>query len=126
LKPAALRSGGTGILNTGIKKKLRLHIAGATDIPIPSGRDDEIKPYVTCTLVHPDDLEGKPAKRKTSAYKPHKLSSFLHRENPPATDPVWDEVLEWTYDDNELVRISMLIPYSTLLTSYLGVFAVVD
>jgi phosphatidylinositol phospholipase C delta len=72
-------------------------------------RDDEIKPYVTCTLVHPDDLENKPEKRKTSPYKPHKVTSFLHRENPPATDPFWKEVLEWEYEDNELVFLRLLI-----------------
>lgn len=109
LKPAVLREGGTGILNTGLKKRLRLHVAGATDIPLPAGRTDEIKPYLTCTLVHPDDLDSKPPKRKTSAYKPHKLTNFLHRENPPPTDPFWDEVLEWEYDDNELVFLRLLI-----------------
>jgi phosphatidylinositol phospholipase C delta len=109
LKPAALRSGGNGVLNTGRKVKLRLHVAGATDVPLPADRDDEIKPYVTCTLVHPDDLENKPEKRKTSPYKPHKVTSFLHRENPPATDPFWKEVLEWEYEDNELVFLRLLI-----------------
>jgi phosphatidylinositol phospholipase C delta len=109
LKPAALRNGGSGILNTGIRKRLKLHIAGATDIPLPAERDDEIKPYVTCTLVHPDDLQLKPPKRKTTPYKPHKLTGFLHRDNPPPTDPVWNEVLEWEYDDNELVFLRLLI-----------------
>jgi phosphatidylinositol phospholipase C delta len=112
LKPAPLRSGGSGILNTGRKKLLRLRIAGATDIPIPSSRDpsDEIKPYITCTLVHPSDLDNKPPKRKTAPYKPHKLTSFLRSENPPVTDPVWkDEVLEWTYEDNELVFLRVLV-----------------
>lgn len=109
LKPPALRSGGSGVLDTGRKRKLRLHVAGATDVPLPKERADEIKPYVTCTLVHPDDLENKPPKRKTSAYKPHKLTNFLRSENPPATDPVWEEVLEWEYADNELVFLRLLI-----------------
>ncbi|KAF2278260.1 PLC-like phosphodiesterase [Westerdykella ornata] len=109
LKPAALRRGGTGVLTAGRRKRLRLHVAGATDIPVPADRDDEIKPYVTCTLIHPDDLEYKPPKRKTKPYKPHKLTGFLHGENPPSTDPMWDEVLEWEYDDNELVFLRLLI-----------------
>ncbi|KAK1958597.1 phosphatidylinositol-specific phospholipase C [Colletotrichum sublineola] len=112
LKPAELRSGGSGTLGNGTKKKLRLHVAGATDIPIPSDRDDDetIRPYLTCTLVHPHDLEMKPPKRKTAGYKQHKLTGFLHKgENPPPTDPLWDEVLEWEYQDNELVFLRMLV-----------------
>ncbi|KAF2743543.1 PLC-like phosphodiesterase [Sporormia fimetaria CBS 119925] len=109
LKPAALRAGGSGILNTGTRKKLRLRVAGATDIPLPAKRDDEIKPYLTCTLMHPDDLEGKPPKRKTAPYKPHKITGLLHRTNSPPTDPVWDETLEWEYDDNELVFLRLMI-----------------
>ncbi|ORX95217.1 PLC-like phosphodiesterase [Clohesyomyces aquaticus] len=112
LKPAALRGGGSGNLNTGRKKKLRLHIAGATDVPIPPKRDadHEIKPYLTCTLVHPNDLDNSPPKRKTAPYKPHhKVTSFLHRDNPPATDPLWKETLEWEYEDNELVFLRLLI-----------------
>jgi phosphatidylinositol phospholipase C delta len=110
LKPAALRAGGDGKLSTGRRKKLSLHVAGASEVSIPAGRDaDDIKPYVTCTLVHPDDLEKAPLKRKTSPYKHHKLG-FLHRgENPPPIDPIWDEVLEWTYEDNELVFLRILI-----------------
>ncbi|KAF4509279.1 hypothetical protein G6O67_005551 [Ophiocordyceps sinensis] len=35
---------------------------------------------------------------------------MLHRgENPPAIDPIWDETLEWTYEENELVFLRMLI-----------------
>lgn len=111
LKPAALRAGGDGKLNTGRKKKLYLHIAGASDVPIPEDReaDDDIKPYVTCTLIHPDDLEKDLPKRKTSPYKHHKLG-FLHRgENPVPTDPIWNETLEWEYEDNELVFLRILI-----------------
>jgi phosphatidylinositol phospholipase C delta len=111
LKPAALRGSGSGILNTGRRTRLRLHVAGATDVPLPHDRDSDadIKLYLTCTLVHPDDLDGKPPKRKTSPYKPHKLTSFLHSDNPPATDPFWKEVLEWEYEDNELTFLRLLI-----------------
>jgi phosphatidylinositol phospholipase C delta len=110
LKPAALRAGGNGKLSTGRKKKLRVHVAGASDVPVPSGVDaDDIKPYITCSLVHPDDLEKNPPKRKTSPYKQHKLG-FLHKgENPAPTDPFWDEVLEWEYEENELVFLRMLV-----------------
>ncbi|KAL6704320.1 hypothetical protein ACN47E_008384 [Coniothyrium glycines] len=110
LKPAALRAGGDGNLSTGRRKKLRLHVAGATDVPLPQDRDrDEIKPYVTCTLVHPNDMNNMPPKRKTAGYKPHKLTSFMHKDNSPSTDPVWKEVLEWEYDDNELAFLRLLI-----------------
>ncbi|KAL0941295.1 1-phosphatidylinositol-bisphosphate phosphodiesterase gamma 2 [Colletotrichum truncatum] len=112
LKPAALRPGGSGHLDSGGKKKLRLHVAGATDIPIPSGRDDDepIKPYLTCTLVHPHDLQMNPPKRKTAGYRQHKLTGFFHKgENPPPTEPLWDETLEWEYQDNEMVFLRMLI-----------------
>ncbi|KAL5378032.1 hypothetical protein PMIN04_011024 [Paraphaeosphaeria minitans] len=108
LKPAPLRLGGNGVLNTGIRKRLRLHVAGATDVPLPHDRD-EIKPYLTCTLVHPNDLNNLPQKRKTQPYKPHKLTGFLHKENPAPTDPLWKEVLEWEYHDNELVFLRLLI-----------------
>ncbi|KAL2438975.1 1-phosphatidylinositol 4,5-bisphosphate phosphodiesterase 1 [Exophiala dermatitidis] len=110
LKPAALRAGGNGVLSTGQKKRLRLHVAGASGIPLPEGRKaDDITPYLSCTLIHPDDLEKDPVKRKTAPYKHHKLG-FLHEgENPPATDPVWDETLEWEYEDNELAFLRMLI-----------------
>ncbi|CAI0651541.1 unnamed protein product [Colletotrichum noveboracense] len=112
LKPAALRAGGSGHLDSGGKKKLRLHVGGATDVPIPSKRDDDepIKPYLTCTLVHPHDLSMEPPKRKTAGYRQHKLTGFLHKgENPPPTEPLWDETLEWEYQDNEMVFLRMLI-----------------
>jgi phosphatidylinositol phospholipase C delta len=110
LKPAALRTGGDGKLSTGRKKTLRLHIAGASAVPVPESHDaEDIKPYVSCMLIHPDDLEKSPPKRKTSPYKHHKLG-FLHRgENSPLIDPVWDEILEWEYEDNELVFLRLLI-----------------
>ncbi|ORY58059.1 PLC-like phosphodiesterase [Pseudomassariella vexata] len=114
LKPAALRAGGSGSLATGRKRKLRVHVAGATDVPLPEDRDQgDIKPYVTCTLVHPADTLGNDAgpKRKTAPYKRHHtLGGLLHRgENPPTTDPLWDETLEWEYEDNEMVFLRMLI-----------------
>jgi phosphatidylinositol phospholipase C delta len=109
LKPASLRTGADGVLSTGRRRKLRLHIAGATDVPLPHDREDDIKPYLTCTLVHPSDLNNLPPKRKTAPYKSHKVTGFLHKENPPATDPFWDETLEWEYDDNELVFLRLLI-----------------
>ncbi|KAI1209452.1 PLC-like phosphodiesterase [Annulohypoxylon truncatum] len=110
LKPAALRAGGSMNINTGRRKRLQLHIAGATDIPVPEDVDkDDVKPYVTCTIVHTDELRGDHPKRKTGAYKQHKLG-FLHRgENPPPTDPIWNEILEWEYEDNELVFLRILI-----------------
>ena len=101
LKPAALRSGGSTspAAKTVQKKRLRLHIAGATDVPIPEGREaDSLQPYVTCTLIQPHDLTGDPPKRKTSGYKQHKLALWHKGENPPPTEPIWDEVLEWEYD----------------------------
>ncbi|KAI0398979.1 PLC-like phosphodiesterase [Xylaria palmicola] len=110
LKPAALRAGGSGRLNTGRRKKLRVHVAGASDVPLPGERDvDEIKPYVTCSLVHPDDTDGKHQKRKTKHYRQHKLG-FLHKgENPLPKDPIWDDVLEWEYDDNELAFLRIFV-----------------
>jgi phosphatidylinositol phospholipase C delta len=108
LKPEALRAGGNGILNKGRKRRLRLHVAGASDVPVPDGRDpDDIKPYLTCTLVHPDKPDN--AKQKTQHYRHHRLG-FLHRgENPPPKDPIWDDVLEWEYEDNDLVFLRMYV-----------------
>ncbi|KAL6872950.1 PLC-like phosphodiesterase [Trichoderma novae-zelandiae] len=116
LKPAALRAGGSGSLSTGRTRRLRVHVAGATDVPLHDAdrERDSIKPYLTCTLYSPladadAGGEGEPAKRKTAPYRHRKLG-FLHRgENPHATDPVWDETLEWEYEDNELVFLRMLI-----------------
>ncbi|KAI0151817.1 1-phosphatidylinositol-4,5-bisphosphate phosphodiesterase [Xylariaceae sp. FL1272] len=110
LKPPALRAGGSGQLNTGRRKKLLLHIAGASNVPVPPSADTEkLKPYVTCSLIRPDDVNGQHEKRKTGAYKQHKLG-FMHRgANPPATDPIWDETLEWEYDDNDLVFLRILV-----------------
>ncbi|KAJ8118049.1 hypothetical protein OPT61_g893 [Boeremia exigua] len=110
LKPAALRAGGNGNILTGRRKRLHLSVAGATDVPLPSDREHgDIKPYVTCTLVHPNDLNNMPPKRKTAGYKPSKLATFMHKETSPANDPVWNEVLDWEYDDSELVFLRLLI-----------------
>ncbi|KAF4556205.1 Phosphatidylinositol-specific phospholipase C-like protein 1 [Elsinoe fawcettii] len=110
LKPAALRRGGDGVLTKG-RKRLRLHVGGATGIPVPDDKKDDVKPYLTCTLVHPDHLDSDDnEKRKTKAYKQHKITSFLHKgDNPEATDPVWDEVLEWDFPGNELTFLRLLI-----------------
>ncbi|KAF4127021.1 PLCYc [Geosmithia morbida] len=110
LKPAPLREGGSGTLSTGRKVTLRLHLAGASDVPIPKGVDaDDLRPYASCTLFHVDNMGRDPPKRRTSPYKPSKLG-FLHKGgSPPSTDPVWDEVLEWEYDYNELTFIRILI-----------------
>ena len=110
LKPAALRAGGNGNILTGRRKRLSLHVAGATDIPLPSDREHgDIKPYLTCTLVHPNDLNNMPPKRKTSGYKASKLAHLMHKESSPATDPVWNEVLDWEYEDSEMVFLRLLI-----------------
>ncbi|KUI52868.1 1-phosphatidylinositol 4,5-bisphosphate phosphodiesterase 1 [Cytospora mali] len=113
LKPASLRSGGDGSMSTGQKKRLRLHIAGATDLPLPEGRDaDDLYPYVTVSLMHPADSHNEDPtsnKQRTRAYKQHKLG-FLHSgENPPRTDPIWDETLEWVYDESDLAFVRILL-----------------
>jgi phosphatidylinositol phospholipase C delta len=33
----------------------------------------------------------------------------MHKDTSPANDPVWKEVLEWEYEDNELVFLRLLI-----------------
>lgn len=110
LKPAPLRTGGNGELNTGRKRRLRLHVGGATDVPLSAdSQPDDIKPYVTCTLVHPDDLQDNPQKRKTSGYKQHKLGLLHKGENPPPTDPFWNEKLEWDYQDNDLAFLRIIL-----------------
>lgn len=109
LKPAYLR-GGDAVGREKRRTRLRLHVAGATDVPVPSSRPaDEVKLYLSCLLDHPAGAAGGAGKRKTAVYKQHKLG-FLHKgDNPPATDPLWDEVLEWEYDDDELVFLRMLV-----------------
>lgn len=110
LKPAALRHGGSGKLSTGVRKKLSLHVAGASQIPVPENvNPEEIKPYVTCMLIHPDHPHKAPPKRKTAPYKQHKLGLIHHGAKSPPTDPVWNETLDWEYEDNELVFVRILI-----------------
>lgn len=108
LKPAYLRKEG-GPRPTGTTR-LRLEVVGGTDLPVPEGRDaDEIRPYVTCTLYHPDG--GKPEKQKTSHYRPHKLGVLHRHESPPPTSPFWHhpETLEWRYPADELVFLRILV-----------------
>ena len=119
LKPPALRFGGNGVLSShSQRKRIRLHVAGATDVPLPDGRDiDDLKPYLTCTLLQTGTgVELLKVKRKTGVY--HRRNaltrSFLGSvggtgESPAVTDPVWDETLEWEFEDNELVFLRMLI-----------------
>lgn len=117
LKPAYLRRGLSEETPRAEpkKKRLRLHVAGATDIPVPADRPQDgsdSKPYLTCTLVDPSHtMSGSsPPKRKTSVYKQHRFTSpFHHSRNPRNTDPVWDETLEWEYEDSELAFLRMLV-----------------
>lgn len=118
LKPASLRAGGDGSMTNGRKRRLRLHVAGATDVPMPAGKSDaeDIRPYVTASLFHPadahkeDDKDAVAAsKQRTASYKQHKLGFLHHGENPPRTEPIWDETLEWEYEDSELVFLRVLI-----------------
>jgi phosphatidylinositol phospholipase C delta len=119
LKPPALRHGGSGSLSSHSRRRtIRLHVAGATDVPLPSDRDvDDLKPYLTCTLLQPGTgAELTKVKRKTGIYQKRNALTrpFLGSvggtgENPAATDPVWDETLEWEFEDNELVFLRMLI-----------------
>ncbi|KAI9903712.1 hypothetical protein N3K66_000241 [Trichothecium roseum] len=110
LKPKALRAGGDGNLGTGRKKILRLHVAGATNVPLHDESEaDSIRPYLTCTLYHPDDLSEDTPKRKTNSYRQHRLG-FLHKgENPPPIDPIWDDILEWEYWDTEMSFVRLLL-----------------
>lgn len=115
LKPAHLQhSGGGRLVKT--RKRLRLHVAGASDVPVPKGRDSVLKPYVTVSLVQKDGTSLKQSKRKqkTSGYKKHGLRSALaalhsSEESPAETDPIWDETLEWEFEDDELVFLRIFI-----------------
>ncbi|KAK3314057.1 PLC-like phosphodiesterase [Apodospora peruviana] len=128
LKPAALRAGGDGVISSdGKKKRLKLRVAGASGVPLPNGREvGEIRPYLTCTMLAPrhERVSGglivDSIKRKTGVYKQSKLKmagAFLRHphgdlesEKPPLeTDPVWDETLEWEFEDSELVFVRMLV-----------------
>jgi phosphatidylinositol phospholipase C delta len=109
LKPAALRPGGSGQLDRAFarRRRLRMHVAGASDVPLPADKTaSDFRPYITCNLIHPTLTE--PVKRKTRSYHQHRLA-FLHRTNPPTTDPFWNETLEWDYDDNEMVFLRILL-----------------
>ncbi|KAG6060017.1 hypothetical protein E4U17_005194 [Claviceps sp. LM77 group G4] len=111
LKPAPLRHGGDGnLFSSGRRKTLRLHVAGATDVPPNTGRDPDslLKPYLTCQLYSPGLIEGDSHKRRTAAYKKH-MVGIPCIGDPPAREPLWNETLEWTYQDNELVFLRMLI-----------------
>ena len=98
LKPAALREGGSGEAGTGRKLRLRLRVVGATDVPLPGGRGaEEIKPYVTCSLVQP----GGVVKRKTGAVK--------QKAGDGEDGPVWDKVLEWEFEETELDFLRLFV-----------------
>ncbi|KAI9158075.1 1-phosphatidylinositol 4,5-bisphosphate phosphodiesterase 1 [Paramyrothecium foliicola] len=110
LKPAALRAGGDGKLVYGRKKRLRLRAVGATDIPLHGDeKADDIRPYLTCSLYQPTQLDDDAVKRKTSPYKQRGLDFPYDGDAPPATDPVWNETLEWEYEDNELTFLRMIL-----------------
>ncbi|KAG6314632.1 hypothetical protein E4U22_008597 [Claviceps purpurea] len=112
LKPAPLRHGGDGnLFSSGQRKKLCLHVVGATDVPLDEGRDPDslLKPYLTCQLYGPG-LKGdfNSHKRRTTAYKQH-MQGMRWYGDPPVREPLWNETLEWMYQDNELVFLRMLI-----------------
>lgn len=108
LKPSYLRREG-GERPSG-RTELTLEIAGATDLAVPEGREKDIKPYVTCTLYHPNHL-GKPEKKKTSHYRIHQHKTLFGKKQPPVTSPTWDppEKLSWTYDNDDLIFLRILI-----------------
>ncbi|KAK5991784.1 1-phosphatidylinositol 4,5-bisphosphate phosphodiesterase 1-like protein [Cladobotryum mycophilum] len=94
LKPAALRAGGDGNLGTGRKRRLLLRVAAVPDVHSvqPPG-----PPRCGASQAQDGILQAPPVRVPPPG------------ENPPATDPVWDETLEWEYEDNELVFVRMLI-----------------
>lgn len=87
------------------RRKLTLRVVGATDVP---ERKEHIKPYVSCQLVCGTD-KGKPEKRKTGKYSDHTHLTFLNDVGADQWNPVWDETLEWEYDDDELVFLRILL-----------------
>lgn len=87
------------------RRKLTLRVVGASDVP---ARDGGIKPYVSCQLVCGTDT-GKPVKRKTGKYTDHDHLTFLNDVGADQYNPVWDETLEWEYDDDELVFLRILL-----------------
>ncbi|TXT12773.1 hypothetical protein VHUM_01174 [Vanrija humicola] len=90
LKPAYLRGTPTPGEPT-CRSRLRLRIAGASDAPAYTA------PYVSCVLIHPHDLKNDPPKRKTG------------KDREENVNPIWDETLEWEYDESELVFIRILL-----------------
>jgi phosphatidylinositol phospholipase C delta len=110
LKPAGLRAGGDGKLGSGRKKRLRLHVVGASDIPLHSDDNPgDVRPYLTCSLYQPTQPDGDAVKRKTAPYK-QRAPDFPHDgDAPPPTDPLWNETLEWEYEDNELTFLRMIL-----------------
>lgn len=69
------------------------------------------RPYITCTLYHPSNLD-KPEKKKTAHYRVHKHKQLLFgKEQPPPTSPVWDPPakLQWTYEEDDLAFLRVLI-----------------
>ncbi|KAL1835760.1 hypothetical protein VTJ49DRAFT_6099 [Mycothermus thermophilus] len=107
LKPASLRSD----VSNRRRRILKLRVAGATDVPYKGDLDD-LKPYLTCTLLHAgSNGELVKIKKKTGAYHARKTLAHLlgDKERSPQTDPVWDETLEWEFEDDDLVFLRMLI-----------------
>ncbi|KAK4173382.1 PLC-like phosphodiesterase [Triangularia setosa] len=115
LKPAHLLQSGSGS-PVKTRKQLKLWVGGASDVPVPKGRDSVLKPYVTVSLVQKDGASLKQSKRKqkTAGYKKHGLRSALaalhsSEQSPVETDPIWDETLEWEFDDDELIFLRIFI-----------------
>ncbi|KAK0649999.1 putative 1-phosphatidylinositol-4,5-bisphosphate phosphodiesterase 1 [Cercophora newfieldiana] len=100
LKPDALRAGGDGVLLTGNRNKtLRLVVGGAFDVPVPGDRQaSDIKPYLTCSLTQP----GSTTKRKTATLKDT-------GDGRGTLSPLWNETLEWKYDETELEFLRLMV-----------------
>ncbi|WPJ62687.1 hypothetical protein SMAC4_07277 [Sordaria macrospora] len=130
LKPSWLRGNNAAMVGLGDKefretvsrtrrrKRLRLVVAGASDVPIRD-TDKELKPYLTCTLLHPGVPFGEmqQTKKKTDVFRRHKLTALIggltgavaREDESLVTDPVWEETLEWEFEDDELVFLRMFI-----------------
>lgn len=93
LKPAALRSGGSGSLDIGKQRRLILHVAGVSDLPSQAGED--VKPYISATIDHPVDGSKKQKTSKSTS--------------PSPKDPVFHEKLEWVFDSSELTFLRILV-----------------
>jgi len=111
LKPPALRRDPPGPTPSG-NVRVKFHIAGISELLVQPGREDDVRPYVTCTLHHALTHRTKPEKRKTAVYKQHHHHPYLlhrHPEMPPPTEPVWHETLEWEFEkahfDLAVIRI---------------------